>query len=413
MCSLKYGLKASISLLFLVLLIPFTALGMSKKGESQKTVEPKEIFRVATFNVSFNRPEEGGLLFDLKSGKSQQIKNIAEIIQRVDPDIIFLNEFDYDAEKRSLDLFREKYLEISQNKASTVKYPYSFTAEVNTGIASGKDLDNNGKIGGPNDAFGYGKFPGQYGMVVLSKWPILKDQVRTFQKFLWKDMPNALLPSNPRTSRKADWYSKSELNVFRLSSKSHWDVPIQIGEKVVHILASHPTPPAFDGAEERNKRRNHDEIKFWQDYISQGQKSYHYDDQGKKGGLSPDNAFIIVGDLNADPCDGSCVNNPIESLLSTGKLNAYFTPSSEGAVETNERQKGINLTHQGEPKYDTANFPDPPGNLRADYVLPSQHLQIIAGGVFWPSSQHIYNRLIRNYKTSSDHHLVWLDLAFQ
>jgi hypothetical protein len=43
-----------------------------------------------------------------------------------------------------------------------------------------------------------------------------------------------------------------ELEVFRLSSKSHWDVPIVIGRKTVHFLVSHPTPPVFDGPEDRN-----------------------------------------------------------------------------------------------------------------------------------------------------------------
>ena len=33
---------------------------------------------------------------------------------------------------------------------------------------------------------------------------------------------------------------------FRLSSKSHWDVPLSIGGRTVHFLVSHPTPPVFD-----------------------------------------------------------------------------------------------------------------------------------------------------------------------
>ena len=55
-----------------------------------------------------------------------------------------------------------------------------------------------------------------------------------------------------------------------LSSKSHWDVPVRIGNVTLHLLASHPTPPAFDGAEDRNGRRNHDEIRFWSDYLTRG-----------------------------------------------------------------------------------------------------------------------------------------------
>ena len=62
-----------------------------------------------------------------------------------------------------------------------------------------------------------------------------------------------------------DWYSEQERNIMRLSSKSHWDVPVNIGGQIIHLLASHPTPPIFDGIEDRNGRRNHDEIRFWRE----------------------------------------------------------------------------------------------------------------------------------------------------
>ena len=114
-------------------------------------------------------------------------------------------------------------------------------------MPSGHDLDNSGGVGGPNDAFGFGFFPGQFGMAVYSKYPIDTEQVRTFQHFLWKDMPGAMLPDDPATPAPRDWYSEEELDDFRLSSKSHWDLPIEIGDETVHFLVSHPTPPVFDG----------------------------------------------------------------------------------------------------------------------------------------------------------------------
>ena len=70
------------------------------------------------------------------------------------------------------------------------------------------------------EAFGFGEFPGQYGMVVYSKFPIDVDAVRTFQNFRWQDMPGNLLPT--------DFYDEQEQAILRLSSKSHWDVPIQV-----------------------------------------------------------------------------------------------------------------------------------------------------------------------------------------
>ncbi len=123
---------------------------------------------------------------------------------------------------------------MGQEGAEAIRYPYHFCAPSNTGIDSGFDLDGDGALGGPGDAFGYGLFPGQYGMVVFSMYPIDRAGTRTFQRFLWRDMPGALLP---------DRHTAKEKELLRLSSKSHWDVPIMIGEKRVHFLASHPTPP--------------------------------------------------------------------------------------------------------------------------------------------------------------------------
>ena len=38
-----------------------------------------------------------------------------------------------------------------------------------------------------------------------------------------------------------------EQDIFRLSSKSHWDVPVEaLAAKRSTLLCSHPTPPTFD-----------------------------------------------------------------------------------------------------------------------------------------------------------------------
>jgi hypothetical protein len=280
-------------------------------------------------------------------------------------------------------------------------------------VPSGFDLNNNGVVGGPDDAFGFGFFEGQYGMAVLSKYPIAFDDVRTFQHFLWKDMPGALLPDDPNTPEPADWYSAEELDVFRLSSKSHWDVPVEVGGRTVHVLASHPTPPTFDGAEDRNGRRNHDEIRFWADYVTPGAASrYISDDAGGTGGLKPGESFVIMGDQNADPLDGDSVDAAIDQLLDHPRITDPL-PTSEGAVEAALLQGGANVTHEGDPAYDTADFNDnpAPGNLRADYVLPSRDVRVLDAGVFWPVSSDPLSALTGTFPfPSSDHRLVWVDV---
>jgi Endonuclease/Exonuclease/phosphatase family len=376
--------------------------------------------RVATYNLSLNRNTEGQLVEDLSTGANAQAQTVAEIIQRVNPDIVLLNEFDFVEGGVAADLFRENYLEVSQGGADPVEYPYAFVAPSNTGIASGFDLNNNGAVvttpGAPgygDDAFGFGAFEGQFGMAVLSKYPILEDQVRTFQTFLWKDMPGALLPDDPNTAAPADWYSPAELEVFRLSSKSHWDVPVDVNGRTVHVLASHPTPPTFDTAEDRNGLRNHDEIRFWADYVKPGTASrYIYDDAGTTGGLKPGESFIILGDQNADPLDGDSVAAAIDQLLDHPRITDPL-PTSEGAVEASVLQGGANLAHRGDPAYDTADFNDnpAPGNLRADYVLPSKDLRVLDAGVFWPVQADPLSDLTGVFPfPSSDHRAVWVDV---
>ena len=166
--------------------------------------------RFATFNASLNRNAAGQLIADLSTPNNQQAKNAAETIQRVRPDVVLINEFDYDAGGVALRLFQDNYLSISQNGAAPIHYPYRFAAESNTGIPSGFDFNNNGVIGGGDDAYGFGSFPGQFGMAVYSRFPIDPTGIRTFQKFLWKDMPGAKLPDDPATPAPEDWYSPAE-----------------------------------------------------------------------------------------------------------------------------------------------------------------------------------------------------------
>jgi hypothetical protein len=370
------------------------------------------VVRFATFNASLNRNAAGQLITDLSTTDNAQAATIAEIIQRVQPDVVLINEFDFDADHTALHLFQQNYLSVSQMGATPIVYPYAYTAPSNTGIPSGLDLDNNGVVEGPNDAFGFGFFPGQFGMAVYSMFPIDFDEVRTFQHFLWKDMPGARLPDDPATPEPADWFTTAELEAVRLSSKSHWDLPIEIGRTTVHFLVSHPTPPVFDGPEDRNGTRNFDEIRLWADYITPIRSRYIYDDNGVSGGLAPGSLFVIAGDQNSDPLDGDSIPGSIQQLIAHPLVNDRVTPDSEGAVEAATLQGGANATHRSDPRFDTADFSDTaPGNLRADYVLPRKNMQIVDGAVFWPLQSDPLFRLTGVFPfPSSDHRLVWIDV---
>ncbi len=375
----------------------------------------RNMVRFSTFNASLNRFNEGDLVSDLSTPNNTQAQTVAEIIQQARPDVLLINEFDYDAAGDAARLFQDNYLSIAQDISGTgtaqaIVYPYRYVAPSNTGIPSGRDFNKDGSIGGPDDAFGFGFFPGQYGMVVYSMYPIDVAAIRTFQLFLWKDMPDANLPVDPATGM--SWYDEGDLDIFRLSSKSHWDIPIQIEDKVVHFLTSHPTPPVFDGPEDRNGTRNNDEIRFWADYIIPSRSGYIYDDNGVYGGLPPGDMFVIAGDQNADPYDGDSTPGAPQQLLDHPLVNTTVTPDSEGGPEQALLQDAINDSHIGDPAFDTADFSDfAPGNLRADYVLPRKNLQIQEAGVFWPLEADPLFSLVGTYPfPSSDHRLVWIDV---
>jgi len=373
-----------------------------------------QTIKVATFNVSMEatnysqlnmKPSSAVLKHVLSNGDNQQVKNIAEIIQRVNPDIILLNEFDYISDKeKGVDAFVRRYLNVSQQGQTPVDYPYTYIAPVNTGEPTPFDLDNNGEAtqyGG--DAYGYGLYSGQYAMALLSKYPIKHEEIRTFQFFKWKDMPNALRPmmvNKQGNDSEVSWYSDEEWNAFRLSSKSHWDIPVSIGDDTIHILAMHPTPPNFDGDEDRNGKRNSDEIRLMADYLSPGAGDYIYDDTGKHVSLDDDSQFVLMGDFNAADIGDKHRKGVIEQLIAHPLVNGAVTPTSKGGDSASTLPYSDRFTAYW--------------GARADYVLPSKYgMSVINSGVFWPEKSSDLHRLVKDRAASSDHRLVWVSLALE
>ena len=392
-----YGLEAMSTLRLRVVFCLIVVACGCRAFESSGGEMAAEI-RVATFNVSCYRTAPGVLQKELAGGELAAACAHAEILQRIRPDIVLLNEFDYDSEFAAIDAFQRLYLEVPQGEQEPIVYPHRFVGAVNTGEPSGMDLDRDGETDGPADAFGYGAYPGVYGMVVLSRYPILHDAVRTFRLLKWSEMPASRLP--------VAWYGDDVASRLRLSSKSHQDVPVRLPNgQVVHVLASHPTPPVFDGPEDRNGRRNHDEIRLWADYVGGDPAGYIRDDDGTRGALEADALFVIVGDLNADPYDGDALGS-IQQLLGHPRVARHAPPESEGGgLESAMRLAGINARHRGDPAHDTGEF-GRAGNLRLDYVLPSGGFDVIDAGVFWPASSDPASALVEH----TDHRLVWVDV---
>ncbi len=376
----------------LIVLFVFTyTISLVRGGESRPIA-----LRVATFNVEDIRSS------DLENGDNERLRAIASVIQRMRPNIILLNEIAVHVGEgpSNAEKFVYHYLAASQGDGLEPIRFESYTPATNTGVHSGFDLDNSGTIDAAvpeqttdrqtpaqraygNDCFGFGTFPGQYGMALLvdPRLKIRTQSIRTFQQFLWRDLPGHRAPTNEDGSA---WYSPDAWAAMRLASKNFADVPIELPNgTVVHALISHPTPPAFDGPEKRNVLRNHDEIRLLRAYID-GDEAL-YDDAGKSGGIGDDALFVILGDLNADPADGSSVEMTMFSqLLSSERLASDLHPGSSIRVD------GLDRT-------DTARF-----GLRVDYVLPSAGITVTDSGV-WRDAGDLD-------RFPSDHFPVWAEV---
>lgn len=355
----------------------------------------EETLRIATYNLADARTG------DLKSGDNARLKTLAGTIQRVRPDILFVNEIVYEQEGspeytggeegQNAQRFADNYLAVSQGEGLL---PLSYRAVMrpsNTGMPSGVDLDMNGSVvstegnGYGGDCWGYGDFKGQYALAVLvrSDLEIDLEGVRTFQKFKWSDMPGAIRPVNPNTG--VPFHSDEVWAEARLSSKTHMDVPVTLPNgTVLHVLASHPTPPVFDGPEDRNGARNHDEIRFWAEYMNGAE--FLVDDDGVAGGLEPGASFVVAGDMNADTDEGDSYNNPMmQFLLGNPMVNASFVPEVSAESDTSfGRARDAD---------DTSTF-----GYRLDYVLPSSDMTVVNGAV-------------ERVKSASDHAMVWIDVV--
>ena len=442
-------------------------VGCNDNSSSDST--PSVTTRFATYNLSFDRATYEALSNEMALTKAQQdaliasynsdrssmnaadketakkviqIRNVAETIQRTNPDVFILAEFNNNGsgtDTAAIDGFQSNYLGLAQgDDTQAVTYAYRRNFATNTGLQLGMDLDLDGKVdNGANDAAGYGVYHGQYAFAVFSKFPVDDANTRTFQNFKWKDMPgeeNIKIDNCSDASKipagKAcgdSWYTAADWNKLPLSSKNHVDLPILVptgeGVETVHFLVSHPAPPIFDNVAGHNTKRNRAEVDFWNDYIAN--ESYIYDDKSVNGGLENGAKFIIAGDLNADPLNGDGDRTAITELLNNSLVNNSATvgnmkPTSFGAEEfltSSECSRGCNASDPNS----ITNI----SSLRLDHVIPSANLEVTDSGVFWPASHEPGYHLVYDNENelndsgepevgkgvSSDHRLVWVDVT--
>lgn len=315
------------------------------------------------------------LLRDIRKG-TDDVLAVANVIAHIAPDIIALQDIDYDADNLALNALADLLRDKGQD------YPHVFSLRPNTGRITGLDMDGDGKLGEAQDAQGYGRFSGDGGMGLLSKFPILASNVLDFSDLLWTDFPNAQLPMQDDKL----FPSPEALAVQCLSTTGHWVVPISLSPTMTfNALMFHATPPVFDGPEDRNGWRNHDETAFWTQFLD-------------TNAITP---FAIMGTSNLDPIDGEGRHMAMKSRLTHPKLQDP-EPASKGGISQADPD------HSGPANLDTVDY-DGPGNLRVDYVLPSADLNVAGAGVFWPApSDTLF--LGTDGLAAGRHRLVWVDV---
>jgi len=321
-----------------------------------------ETLRLAIYHAGLSRDGPGLLLRDIRRGEADILAS-RDLIAAVRPDVLLLLRFDYDLDGAALTAFAGRLAEGGH------EMPHLFALRPNSGWATGLDLDGDGRTGTPDDAQGFGRFAGEGGKAILSRLPIDRAGVVDHSDFLWRDLPGALIPMVDD----APFPAAEVFAIQRLSSTSHWQVPVltDSGARLT-LLTWHAGPPAFGGPHARNLRRNHDETAFWTHLLD-----------GALPMPPPAPPFVLMGNANLDTTAGDGMRAAMQALLTHPALQDPAPMDTRPGTDTTSTA--------------TAFWPRGPGALRVSYVLPSAALEVVDAGLIWAED--------------ATHALVWVDIA--
>lgn len=335
---------------------------------------------MATYDSNMSRSGPGILLQHLTQADDEAIEAGIRVLAKLNADVVLLTDFDYDMDGAALAALRER---LSQQG---VTYLDVLALRPNTGIKTWLDMNHDGQYSGPRDAQAYGRFPGQAGMAILSRFPIDRTHIVSFTDMLWKDLPGADLPPD---------MTEPEKLLQRLSTAGHYVVPLKYGrDRTLNLLVYAATPPMFDGPEDRNGRRNADETNLWLRLLA-GELP-----RIPGGGMYPPPRapFILLGKPNLDPLHGSGRLKALRTLLASRYIRDTH-PRNEGAHEDPD--------HDGDAGFHTAMIGKDETGMRLDVVLPSRSLRVLGTGVMWPLAQ---DPLAATLEEASNHRPVWVKL---
>lgn len=278
------------------------------------------------------------------------------------PDAVILLDLDHDRDGLALAALAQILADGGH------EMPFRLAPRPNSGMATGLDLDGDGRRGTPDDAQGWGPFAGAGAIALLSRLPLVEGSLIDHSARLWRDLPGARLPMVDGRAFPDD----AVFAVQRLSSTGHWEVTLDTSMGPLTLWTWHAGPPVFGGRHGRNRARNADENGFWLRRLD------------GVFGPRPDH-FVLLGGANLDAEGGDGDGTIMAALLAQPALQdpAPRAPLPQG----------------GEASLATAIWPDGPGALRVDYLLPSANLRVHQSGLLWPPG-------------GGRHALLWVDLSF-
>ncbi|WP_290685591.1 MULTISPECIES: endonuclease/exonuclease/phosphatase family protein [unclassified Haematobacter] len=299
--------------------------------------------RLAQYTTELTRDGPGLLYRDLLKPGAPGVETAVRRIVAAGADVLLLCGIDWDHDGLALDALADRV------RAAGLDYPHRLALRPNTGMATGLDLDGDGRLGGPADAQGFGNFSGEKGMALLSRLPIAREEIVDHSAMLWRDFPGNLSPlTGPAAAAQ------------RLSTTGHWQVPLLWGTGRVTLLTWCAGPPAFGG--ETSLRRNHDETAIWGALLD-----------GRLG-PPPSAPFVLMGDANLDPEGGDGMRQGMARLLADPRLTDPRPADPEGGRATAD----WTVLRSGKPG---------PGRLRVDYVLPSRDLTLLSAALLPPEGE--------------------------
>jgi hypothetical protein len=309
-----------------------------------------DLLRLAVWHTGLSQEGPGLLLREIRAG-SPGVMAARDLIVAARPDVVLLLDIDHDHRGAALAALQARLAEAGH------PMPHAHAPPPNAGVATGIDMDGDGRAGRLDDAQGWGRFQGAGGMALLSRHPIDTAGAQDLSGFLWRDLPGARLPEGTPPAAAA---------IQRLASRGFWIVPVAPpdGPPLV-LMAWHAGPPAFGRVPGRNRARNHDEAAFWRLLLG-----------GALPVPAPEGAVVLIGNANADPARGDGDPAAIRTLLAHPRLQDP-APGTYTAVYA----------------------PPGPGRLRTTYLLPEARLAVAAAGQVWPAPP-------------ARHALVWVDLVW-